>query len=124
MRIAVPTMGTRGLDELVGDHFGKVPTYTIVDTERDTVEVIENTSEHMGGTGLPPELMKRHNVHVMLVSGLGIRAIRLFEQLGIMVYTGAGGTVRETLEKFRKGLLPPATDLNACREHSAHVHPD
>lgn len=124
MRIAVPTMGTRGLDELVGDHFGKVPTYTIVDTERDTVEVIENTSEHMGGTGLPPELMKRHNVHVMLVSGLGIRAIRLFEQLGIMVYTGAGGTVRETLEKFRKGFLPPATDLNACREHSAHVHPD
>ena len=124
MKVCVPTLGYGGLEEQVGGHFGRVPTYTIVDTETNEVRVIENTSEHMGGRGYPPELLAKESVEVMLCSGLGRRAIGLFEQFGIMVYVGASGTVKDALEMWKKGMLQPATDENACKEHAFHGHKD
>jgi predicted Fe-Mo cluster-binding NifX family protein len=111
-------MGEKGLDEAVGEHFGRVPNYTIYDTETEQVEVIPNTSEHMGGRGLPPEVISKANVDIMLCGGLGRRAIMLFEQFGIMVYVGAYGTVRDAIQMWKDGRLDPATDENACRQHA------
>jgi len=124
MKVCVPTLGYDGWEEKVGGHFGRVPTYTTIDTETNEVRVIENTSEHMGGEGYPPEILAKEGVEVMHCSGLGRRAIGLFEQFGIMVYIGASGTVRDALEMWKKGLLQPATDENACREHAFHEHRD
>jgi predicted Fe-Mo cluster-binding NifX family protein len=118
MRISVPSMGNRGMDEMVGEHFGRVPTYTIYDTETDNVEVISNTSEHMGGTGYPPELLANAGVNVMVCGGLGRRAIMMFEEMGIRVYVGASGTVRAAIEMFQAGSLAEATDENACQQHA------
>ncbi len=53
----------------------------------------------------------------MLCSGLGPRAIGMFEQFGIEVYVGASGTVREAVRDFQAGMLHEATDADACREH-------
>ena len=33
MKVCIPTMGDRGMEETVGGHFGRVPTYTLVDTD-------------------------------------------------------------------------------------------
>lgn len=118
IKVCVPTMGKRGLDEQVGEHFGRVPTYTIVDIETNTIEIIENTSSHMSGSGYPPELIKQADTAIMLCGGLGRRAISMFEQLGIMVYVGARGTVKNTLQMYKKGQLQAATDENACRQHA------
>ncbi len=126
MRISVPSMGDRGLGEHVGEHFGRVPTYTIYDTETEKVEVLRNTTEHMGGTGYPPELLSRAGVNVMVCGGLGRRAIMMFEQMGIRVYVGARGTVKDAIEMYRSGSLEEATDENACQQHAfrseAHGH--
>ena len=35
MKIAVPTMGEKGLEESIADHFGRCPTYTILDENVD-----------------------------------------------------------------------------------------
>ncbi len=117
MKLGIPTMGEAGLEDVVGSHFGRVPTYTIVDTETNEVEVIKNTSEHMGGTGLPPELMSKAGIQVMLCSALGPRAVRMFEQYGIEVYVGANGTVKDAVELWKAGKLQAATDKNACGQH-------
>ena len=42
MKICMPTMGNGGLDGRVGEHFGRVPTYTIVDLETNNVKVVPN----------------------------------------------------------------------------------
>ena len=105
MKICIPTMGENGLDNLVGEHFGRVPTYTIVDLDTDEVKVIPNTSEHMGGRGQPPEIMAKEGVNVMVCRGLGRRAISLFEELGIDVYIGASGTVRDAIDKYKASEL-------------------
>lgn len=121
VKVAVPTMGNNGMNEYVSEHFGRAPTFTIVDLSNNQVKVIPNTSEHMGGIGYPPEIMKREGVEVMLCSGLGPRAIRMFEQYGIEVYVGAHGMVRDAVKAWQEDRLNVATDENACRMHR-HEH--
>ncbi len=111
-------MGSSGMDEQVGEHFGRVPTYTVVNTETGEVKVIDNTSEHTGGQGYPPEIISRGGAEVMLCSGLGRRAIMMFEEIGIMVYVGAYGTVGDAVQMFKDGKLTEATDENACSQHA------
>lgn len=122
MRVCIPTEASGGLDDRVGEHFGRVPTYTIMDTESGEVEVLPNESEHMGGSGLPPELLAQAGVDVLLCAGLGHRAMALFEEQGVMVYIGAHGTAREALERWKGGELRPATDEEICREHKFGEH--
>jgi predicted Fe-Mo cluster-binding NifX family protein len=111
-------MGNNGLDEFVGEHFGRVPTYTIVDIETEDVKVIPNTSHHMGGQGDPPQIMAREGVNIMVCQGLGRRAIDMFEGLGIEVYIGASGTVRNAVDAFKKGTLTKASESDACGKHA------
>ena len=118
MKICIPTMGENGLDNLVGEHFGRVPTYTIVDLDTDEVKVIPNISHHMGGQGDPPEIMAREKVNIMVCQGLGRRAISMFEGFGIEVYIGASGTVREAVAAFKQGKLQKASINDACGEHT------
>ncbi len=118
MKICIPTMGENGLDNAVGEHFGRVPTYTIVNLDTNEVKVIPNTSEHMGGQGQPPEIMAREGVNVMVCRGLGRRAIIMFEELGIDVYIGASGTVRDAIDAFKQDRLQKANIDNACGQHA------
>jgi predicted Fe-Mo cluster-binding NifX family protein len=122
MRVCIPTEGSGGLDDRVGEHFGRVPTYTIVDTETGEVEVLPNESEHMGGAGLPAELLAQASVDVLLCAGLGRRAMALFQDHGVMVYLGAQGTAREALAAWERGQLRAATDEDICREHKFGEH--
>jgi len=118
MKIAFPTLGNKGIDEEIGEHFGRVPTYTIVDLETNEVKIIPNTSYHMGGVGYPPELLAKEQVKVLICKGLGRRAINMFQDFGIDVYIGATGKVKDALDAFKKGLLKKATVENACKEHA------
>ena len=117
MKICVPTSGNGGLDEHVSEHFGRAPTFTTVDLKTNEVKVIPNTSEHMGGSGYPPQIMADAGVDVMICAGLGPRAIHMFEQFGIEVYVGAYGLVKEAIKAWESGKLQIATDKNACKLH-------
>lgn len=118
MKICIPTMGNKGMGDIVGEHFGRVPTYTIVDSETNEVKVVPNTSDHMGGQGHPPEIMSRENVNVMICRGLGRRAITMFNDFGIEVYIGASGTVKEAIDAFKQGMLQKASMDDACGRHA------
>lgn len=110
-------MGKKGLAEEVSPHFGRAPTFTVYDTATKLVQVLENTSEHMGGSGKPPEELARNHVDVMLCSGLGPRAVRMFESYGIRVFAGATGTVHDAIDLFNEGILQEATEETACKMH-------
>jgi predicted Fe-Mo cluster-binding NifX family protein len=116
-RICIPTMGPGGLDDFVSDHFGRAPTFTVVDMANNAVNVVENSGEHFGGMGVVPDLLAEAGAEIVLCSGLGPRAIGMFEQLGIAVYVGARGTVREVLSDFQAGRLSEATDATTCKLH-------
>ncbi len=122
MKVSIPTKDENGLEGVVEPHFGKAPTYTIIDTETNQVTVIPNTSEHMGGTGLPPEYLHENGVDIMLCGGLGFKAVNMFESYGIKVFVGAGCTVRDTFEAWKAGKLQNATAENSCSEHGHDDH--
>ncbi len=121
-RLCIPTEGSGGPDARVGEHFGRVPTFTLVDSETGAIEVLDNTSEHMGGAGLPAELLARAGVDVVLCSGLGRRAIHLLSDAGVSVCTGMTGTVAEVVAAWKGGDLPKAGESDACTRHAFHDH--
>lgn len=117
MKMAIPTEGKRGLEESIAYHFGRCETYTILDENGKLLEIIDNTSEHMGGEGLPPELLKKHGVDVLVCQGLGPRAVDICGQFGIEVYVGEAGSVKEMFDLWKAGKLKKATMEDVCEEH-------
>jgi len=112
-------MDRNGLDAVVGEHFGRVPFYTLVEPETEEVKTIENTGIHHEGAGLfPAQIIAKEGADVMLCAGLGRRAIGIFEEKGIHVFIGAEGTVRDALDAYKNGRLQEATDANACQRHA------
>jgi predicted Fe-Mo cluster-binding NifX family protein len=118
MKICIPTIGNKGMDDVVGEHFGRVPTYTVVDLDKNEVKIVPNTSHHMGGHGDPPEIMLKEGVNVMICQGLGRRAIDMFEGFGIDVYIGAYGTVKDAVDAFKQGKLQKASESDGCGKHA------
>lgn len=121
-KVCVPTNGAGGLDDRVGEHFGRVPTYTIFNPGTEEVEIVDNTSEHMGGAGYPAEILAGLGIDVLLCSGLGRRAIQMFSESGIEVCTGVSGTARDAIESWKAGSLAKASEGDACTRHEFHDH--
>jgi predicted Fe-Mo cluster-binding NifX family protein len=117
MRIIIPTNGSGGLDEPVAQHFGRCQTYTLLDGQGKVLQVIDNTSTHMGGDGLPPELMKKHGADVLLCRGIGPRAMALCRELGIDVYVSNAGTVKEIFGQWKDKGIKKAGLSDVCEEH-------
>jgi len=121
MKVAIPTEGKNGMDEKVSPHFGRAPTFTIVDTESGAVEIEENTGEHMGGSVDPPEILHAHGVEAVVCANLGRGARERLCGMGMTVYIGAGGSVREALGLFKENKLAAASDESVCGE-GMHEH--
>lgn len=117
MKICIPTMGVSGMDEDICQHFGRAPTFTVIDLDSKDVKVLKNISEHMGGTGLPTETISAEGVQVMIVGGLGPKAVSFFNQAGIEVFVGAAGTVKDAIDDWNANMLVHADMDNACKDH-------
>jgi len=117
MKIVIPTNNKKGLDDKVAEHFGRCQTYTFLNEKGEVVEIIDNTSEHTGGTGLPPELMKKHGADILLCKDLGPRALNLCQKLGIEVYVCKAQTVREMFNLWKNGKIKKAGAEDVCEQH-------
>jgi len=117
MKIVIPTNDKEGLNSKLAEHFGRCNTYTFLDENGKVIEVIDNTSEHMGGTGLPPELMKKHGANVLLCRDLGPRALDLCGEFGIEVYVYQAETVKEIFTLWKNKKLKKAGFDDVCEEH-------
>jgi len=117
MKVCVPSANNGGLEDIVGQHFGMVPTYTVLDIDNNSVEIVENTSQHNGGVGLPPELLSKIGVNIMLCGGLGQKAVNMFCEYGIDVFIGAQGTVETAINDWKEGNLVSPTSENVCQGH-------
>lgn len=121
MKICLPTSGTNGLTEMVYNHFGSAPYFTIYDTAAKTIEVIENNNEHHShGACQPLSQIAKYNVDIIMTNGMGARAVQMLNDGGIKVYRLDGNTVAEAIKKFEDNQLEELTLDNACSEHNCH----
>jgi len=120
MILCFPTEGNKGLDDVIGYHFGRVPFFTLYNTETEEVKIIPNDSEHAGGHGLPGEILSRLGINTLICRGAGRRALQIFTGNGISVYFGATGTVNESLQAWKDNKLQLAAEGDACQDHAYH----
>ncbi|TRZ77885.1 dinitrogenase iron-molybdenum cofactor biosynthesis protein [bacterium] len=117
MKIVIPTNNKNGLDDMVADHFGRCLTYTFLNEKGELVEIINNMSEHNGGKGLPPELMKEYGADVLLCKDIGPRAINLCKELNIDVYVYKSETVQDIFNLWQNNKLKKAGVEDSCEQH-------
>ncbi len=116
--ICVPTLDQRGLLADISLHFGKTPYFTLIkfdDGEIKDVDVVETFGKHKGGSKTPAEIILDSDADVLICGNLGRKAVYMLRDSEITVFSGASGTVKETLREWRKGNLNIA-DENSCDE--------
>jgi len=120
MILCFPTDGNKGLEDQIGQHFGRVPYFTLYDTDTKEVKVIDNMSEHTGGRGLPGDILSSLGINALICRGAGRKALQIFGANGISVYFGATGKVQNALKAWQNNQLQLAMEGDACQEHTHH----
>jgi predicted Fe-Mo cluster-binding NifX family protein len=106
MKICVSAVAN-SLDAQLDPRFGRCPYFVIVDLESMQFEAIPNdASGAMGGAGIQAaQTIAGKGVTVLITGNVGPNAFQALSAAGIKIVTGAFGTVRESVEKFKRGEL-------------------
>ncbi|MEA3560805.1 MAG: NifB/NifX family molybdenum-iron cluster-binding protein [Candidatus Omnitrophota bacterium] len=102
-KIAISTDGN-----FVSPHFGRCPSFTIVEIENGKLknkETIDNPGHH---PGFLPQFLRERGVECIIAGGMGQRAFGLFEEQRIQTMTGISGTIDEVIDGLVKGTLKTA----------------
>jgi len=104
MKICVTSCG-KTLDSNVDSRFGRCAYFIFYDTEISNFEVEENNSaQFQGGAGIQSaQFVASKNVKAVLTGNVGPNAFQTLQAAGIEIFTGASGTVKEAVEKYKKG---------------------
>jgi predicted Fe-Mo cluster-binding NifX family protein len=106
MKICVSTTGNN-LEAQLDPRFGRCLYLIIVDSETMQHEAIPNmAASSQGGAGIQAaQIIAEKSVKVVITGNVGPNAFGALSAAGIEILTGASGTVREVVEKFKKGDL-------------------
>jgi len=104
MKICITSEGG-SLDSKVDPRFGRCQYFIIADTDTLEFEAIVNPNiESMGGAGIQSaQLVSSKQVKAVVTGNVGPNAFQTLQAAGIEIFTGASGTVKEVIEKYKKG---------------------
>ncbi|MBW6470437.1 MAG: NifB/NifX family molybdenum-iron cluster-binding protein [Methanosarcinaceae archaeon] len=118
MRVCIPSFSPGGLDAPVSEHFGHCEVFTVADIEDDKIVAawpLSNEQEGGHNCAIPVQRIIDEGVDCMIVGGIGRGPLMGFNQLKIDVYSGATGTIEDTLNEFIKGLLSLVKIDHVCK---------
>ena len=106
MKICVTASGNT-LDASIDPRFGRAIYLAIVDSESMAFETIPNAAAGaMGGAGIQAaQTLTKKGVDVLITGNVGPNAFQELSAAGIKVVIVASGTVREAVEKYKRGEL-------------------
>jgi predicted Fe-Mo cluster-binding NifX family protein len=104
MKICV-TATASTLDAQIDPRFGRCSYLIIVDSETMQFEAISNMAAGAtGGAGIQAaQTIANKGVKLLITGNVGPNAFGALSAAGIEIVTGASGTVRELVEKFKRG---------------------
>jgi predicted Fe-Mo cluster-binding NifX family protein len=106
LRIAVPTKGKGGLEDVVSNVFGRANTFTVVDIEKGAiknVKVLENpAASYQHGAGpIVVKMLIDSEVNTVIAAEFGPGVSTLLDQHNVTRITvSAGTTVTESVKAF------------------------
>jgi predicted Fe-Mo cluster-binding NifX family protein len=100
----------KDLNAMIDQRFGRCSYFLIVDTDTMNFESISNESSMAsGGAGIQAaQTVARTGVEIVITGNMGPNAFQTLSAAGIKVFTGASGTIKEAIEKYKKGQLSEA----------------
>ncbi len=108
MKICITSEGDK-LDSKVDPRFGRCQYFVVVETDTLEFEVVKNPNvEAMGGAGVQSgQFVAERQVKAVLTGNVGPNAFQTLQAAGIDVITGVSGSIKEAIEKYKKGGLKP-----------------
>ena len=108
MKICVTSQGDN-LDSQVDVRFGRCQYFIIVNTDTLEFESIKNPNiDAMGGAGIQSgQLVAATGAKAILTGNVGPNAFQTLQTAGIDVITGASGSIKDVIEKYKKGEFKP-----------------
>lgn len=106
MKICISANG-KSIEASVDERFGRCKYFLLVDTETMDFDVLDNESMMAsGGAGIQAaQNVANQNVEYVLTQNIGPNAFRTLEAAGIKVISGVNGSIKDVVEKFKKGEL-------------------
>ena len=106
MKVCVSAVAN-SLDASLDPRFGRCPYFVIVDSDSMQFEAVPNmASGATGGAGIQAaQIIANKRVKVVITGNVGPNAFKALSAAGIKIVTGAFGTVRESVAKFKRGEL-------------------
>ncbi len=120
MKIAVTTDGD-SLDAALDARFGRASRFLIVDTEKNSFNVIDNIQNLNAaqGAGIQSALKVLSTGATAVITGhCGPKAFRILHQAGVNIYNSKAKTVKEAMALFMDGKLTAAAEADV-EEHWA-----
>ena len=119
IRVAVPSESPGGLDAARSGHFGRSPSFTLVDLvagDITAVDTVTNAPHAPGGCLSPVVTLGENMVDVVIVAGIGHRPLLACLQSGIRVFAGEDRPdVRSVVQAFVEMELSPVGADATCR---------
>ncbi|MDD5495697.1 MAG: NifB/NifX family molybdenum-iron cluster-binding protein [Candidatus Omnitrophica bacterium] len=106
MRVAISTDRDN-----VSAHFGRCPTFTIVDIKDGKVIKKESLENPGHEPGFIPQFLHERGVECIVTGGMGMRATGFFKEFGIQAIVGISGKINEVIEKLAQGKLEGGESL-------------
>lgn len=117
-RIAVPSLGSGGIDGKRAGHFGHCDVFTLIDVAEgriQSVSTLANQEHVQGGCMVPVNLLASNSVNALIVGGIGMRPLMGFRHAGIDVYYDAERIdIQPVVEDLIAGTLPKIDESQVC----------
>lgn len=111
MKVAVSSNGKK-LDAQLDPRFGRCAYFLVVNPDDMSFEAFNNQSAAQGGgAGIQAaQFLASQGVETVITGNCGPNAVQTLSAAGIELFGGQTGTVREVVERFKKGNLRPTSE--------------
>src|SRR3972149_6658362 len=118
MKICITSTGP-GLDSEMDPRFGRCQYFIIMDPDALAFEAAENPNlGAAGGAGIQStQFISNKGVEAVITGQVGPNAFTTLQAAGIKILTGASGTVKEVVEKYKKGQLSSSPQGPTVQAH-------
>ena len=106
MKVCISSTGNT-LDSSLDQRFGRASFFIISDTETMNFEAIDNgAAAASGGAGITSaQIVVDKEINAVITGNVGPNAMNVLKAAEIEIFRGSPVSVKENLEKFKKGLL-------------------